>query len=142
MSFDQLYEPQSPRVQRAAGYLAFAAGLFAIAFALWLPFHEAGRTPQSATFGIVGIAGVVGLYALVLARRLLSHHAPRYLVSPVTLMALGLLFAAAGAMLLFFVPKSARGGLEQIGLGLAAAALGWKRHRSDARSPMTRGDAT
>lgn len=129
MAFDLLFEPQPRSMARALGWLALAAGLFALGFALWLPFQDPGRSPVGFTRGLAGFTGLLGLYTVNLARRLLGPARPRYLVSPFMLAVVGIVMAAGAVVQFFWVPQLRWSALDGLFLASACWVLAWRRYR-------------
>ena len=126
MPDNPLFEPQPRSAELFFGIAALIAGICGLTTCTWLYLRYSASQPRSVPVFAVG--GLVSLYSLVLASRLLRRHAERrYLVSHWTLMVMGILLAFAA-----IVPALGLGDwrlLGDFGLAAAAVSLGWRRLR-------------
>jgi uncharacterized membrane protein YoaK (UPF0700 family) len=128
---DYLFENQPRWAERLAGIAALMAGIFALGFAAWLYWRDvmSGRNIAARPVALFTIP--VGLYALVLARRLLAspQHRPAHLVSPPILVVMGMILVVGGLLPLGFSSRNWPEAISGLVLGIACVTLAVRRWR-------------
>jgi cytochrome bd-type quinol oxidase subunit 2 len=132
---NDFYEPASRRAEIFAGIAALAAGIFAIGFAIWLPFQDRGRSPERFVEGLAVFTAALGCYCLVLARRLLAQRRPRHLVSPFVLVLVALIMLGGAVVGVIFVPGWGLRSIEGVVIAVGCLGLAWRR-REEAESAV------
>ena len=128
---DYLFEKQPRWAERLAGMAALHAGIFALGFAAWVYWRDVMSGRNVAARPVALFTVPVGVYALVLARRLLAspQHRPAHLVSPPTLVVLGIILAVGGLLPLAFSVRNWTQAISGLVLGVACVTLAVRRWR-------------
>jgi amino acid transporter len=132
MTFDDLFEKQPRWAEVLAGIAATVCGLFALVFAVWLYRHDVLSGRNIAARPIALFTVLIGLYALVIARRLLAppEGRPKYLFSTPTLVVIGILLAVGGLVPALFSREAWPQAAEGLALGGACIVLAFRRWRA------------
>ena len=127
--FPSLFDQLDTNDRRAFAFIAGAAGIGGIALAAYFAATGSGLA------GVV-ILAAVGLWALVIARRLLTNRSAGpggELVSPWLTLGIGVVFVAVGVASILQGDYSASWTIVP---GVAALVFAWQRLRRRPRSPQ------